>query len=184
MSRFTLTLKRYPTATLIVGWTFRFRLVICAPKIGGLLADCAPGDLRRTRVGKERPILVLRNLRGRGEEARQDREADQSSVVAVHFIAEPGEAVSVLADHAGEIERRAVRVDDAVPDHLYAVLAVADARVVDADQARALRDQEIAPRGGVVDIRGDKRFEFSRQVRIERLLQHGGDLPASLDLVA
>jgi hypothetical protein len=34
---------------------------------------------------------------------------------------------------------------------------------VDADQARALRDQEVAPRGGIVHIRGD-----------ERLLQHVG----------
>src|ERR1051326_5151591 len=32
MSRLTLTLKRYPTGILIVGCTFRLRLVICAPR--------------------------------------------------------------------------------------------------------------------------------------------------------
>lgn len=121
-----------------------------------MLTNRTSGDLSGTRVSEERPILVLRNLRGRGEEARKDRETDQAGVVAVHFIAEPGEAVSVLADHAGEVEGRSIRVNNAVPDYLYAVLAVADPGVVDADEARALRDQEIAPRGGVVDIRGDK----------------------------
>ena len=31
MSRFTRTVNLYPAGTLVVGWTFRFRLVICAP---------------------------------------------------------------------------------------------------------------------------------------------------------
>ena len=31
MSRFTRTVNLYPVGTLIVGWTFRFRLVIWAP---------------------------------------------------------------------------------------------------------------------------------------------------------
>ena len=73
-------------------------------KIRGLLADCAPGDLRWAWIGKERPILILRNLGGRGEQACENRESDQASVVAVHFIAESREAVSVLTDHPGKIE--------------------------------------------------------------------------------
>ena len=46
-SRFTLTLKRYPMGILIVGWTFRFRRVICAPRS----AACWPAALPATCAG-------------------------------------------------------------------------------------------------------------------------------------
>jgi len=68
------------------------------PEVGGLLANGAPGYLRGNRIGEQGSVYDSWRSRTPRRRARQNREADQSSVVAVHFIAEPREAVSVLAD--------------------------------------------------------------------------------------
>src|SRR4051794_34055266 len=49
-------------------------------QVGGLLADRASRDLCGTRICEQRPVLVLRNLRGRSEETRENGEANQPGV--------------------------------------------------------------------------------------------------------
>src|SRR5260370_40692957 len=68
--------------------------------IGCLPAGGTGGDVAGARVGEYRAIARLRDVRGRGEQAGQYREADEAAVVAVHLLPESRETVRVLADHS------------------------------------------------------------------------------------
>jgi hypothetical protein len=65
----------------------------------------------------------------------------------IDAILQPGIAFGVRAGLAFEHDRAAVREDQPVPDQQHAALAEADAAVILADDARALRDQQDRPVG-------------------------------------
>ncbi len=100
-------------------------------------------DVSPRGVGQEGPVAGLREVRGCGKETGQDRESNETLVVTIHLVAEPRLTSQILADHAAEVEGRRIGIDDAMPDYLDSVLTVANLRTVEADEARALRDEEV-----------------------------------------
>jgi hypothetical protein len=93
----------------------------------------------------------------------------------IDAVLEPGIAGGVGAGLALEHERAAIGEDEPRPDQQHAALAEGDARVVFADEARALRDQEQAAGRAVIDILGDLRGDLAGQVRADAGDQRGGD---------
>ena len=97
--------------------------------------------------------------------------------MTIDAILQSGVAGGVHGRQAIERERRGVGKDQAIPDEKHPSLAERDLAVVFADQARALRDQQIPSELGVVDRLGDGREHDARQVRVdagdERCRDHG-----------
>ena len=78
---------------------------------------------------------------------------------------------------------RAVGQDDALPDDERALLAEGDDVVVLADEAGALRDQQVAAGDGVVDVLGHLGDDEAGQIGVEAADQAGGDDGAGHQLV-
>jgi hypothetical protein len=72
--------------------------------LGEFLANCASGGLGWGRVCEGTLTVSLGDFEGSGEEARENRESDQATIVAVHFVAQAGVAVGIEAYHAIEID--------------------------------------------------------------------------------
>ena len=66
--------------------------------------------------------------------------------MAIYLVSEPGVAVGIEPHHAVEIDRGSVRVDDAAPCDLHAILAVRNVGIILSDQTRTLGDEEIQAR--------------------------------------
>ena len=93
----------------------------------------------------------------------------------VHIVLQPGIARRVGAHQVVQRERRRVRQDDPVPDHLNPALPVADPAVVFAQNARALRDQQELARGRVIDRLRHRGDHVARQIRLDARHQRTGD---------
>src|SRR3546814_9419792 len=80
------------------------------------------------------------------EQAREHARLDDAPPVIVDAVGKPARAAGVGGDHSPQIERAAVGEDQPSPDHQSPRLAMRDARIIVADQPRALRDQTAAAR--------------------------------------
>src|SRR6476469_8690656 len=67
----------------------------------------------------------------------------------------------------------AVRKDEASPDEKNARLSERDLTIVDADQLRCLRDQEVAAGRAVIDILGDLARDLTGQIRADAREESG-----------
>src|SRR3954447_14219805 len=92
-------------------------------------------------------------------------------------------AAGVLSCHTFKVDRRSIREDEAAPDDLNAVLTVPNPRVVRADKAGALRNQQIPSCRGVVNVLANQSFDLPGQIRIQSLFENSRNVPASFDLV-
>src|SRR5215471_16983106 len=84
--------------------------------------------------------LRLAQLHAGGGNADQQRVSELGPEVRVDLIMEAGIAALIRTRHRVQIDRAGVRVDDAVPDHHDATLALRDAVVIGSDELRALGD--------------------------------------------
>src|SRR5207302_194575 len=82
-----------------------------------------------------------------------------------------------------EAQARAVRQEEALPGDEHALLAVDDVMVVETDQPRALRDQEVFPAVRVVDVLADLAEDLPGQLRVDGAEHDRGDDRPRLQLV-
>ncbi len=153
MSLVTRTFTLKPGRILMVGWIGE---VLLGDRLAGLV-DCAAGvrspELRHRRVVAR--DVALAALGGRGHERAESDAGDDSPPVVVHLVGEAGVAGEVDAGHAFERDGAAVGSDQPVPADEDALLPEGDSRVVGGEQARALRDEQVVARDGVVDVLAD-----------------------------
>ncbi len=98
----------------------------------------------------------------------------------VDAILETGKARRIHPGLAFEDKRPPVREDQPVPDEEHAALANGHAIVIGADQPGALRNQEQASRGAVIDVLGNLRGDLTWQVGANAGDQRGRDDGAGL----
>ena len=103
--------------------------------------------------------------------------------MVIHLVVKTSHALNILAHHSIEIDRAAIGINDPRPDYLQAVLSVGDLGVINSNQARSLRNQEVFSRRRVVHVRAHQRFYLARQVGINSLLKDGWNVPAHFHFV-
>ena len=111
--------------------------------LGQARAGAADGALQGFAQGPDQFGLTL--AQGQlGADAKQGGQHDtrrQTVDVIVNAVFQPGVSGRVGGRQVVDLDRRAVRHDDPVPDDQGAGLPEGDDAVVGADQARSLRDQ-------------------------------------------
>src|SRR5450432_826444 len=99
------------------------------------LADGASGGLSWRWVRESALAASLGDFERGGEDAREHRKANKAAIVTIYLVPQPSVAVGIEAHHAVEIHRGSVRVIDAAPGDLHAILAVGNAGIILSDQA-------------------------------------------------
>src|SRR5690606_15992564 len=94
-------------------------------------------------------------LRSDPEQGGKRDALEEPPCVEIHLVGEPGVARSIRRREVVELDRSAVRQDDALPDQERPALTKGHDAVIAAYQPRALRDKQDAPRRGVVDVLRD-----------------------------
>src|SRR5439155_4821801 len=125
----------------------------------------------------------LRDFKSSREQAGQHSESDQALVVVVHVVPEAGVAFNVRSDHSFQVDRGSVWINNPCPDHLKALLSVRDSGTVDANDPRPLRNEQVLASSRVIYIGPDQSLDFAGEIRIDRLLQDGWDVPTRLHLI-
>src|ERR1700732_4954974 len=74
-------------------------------------------------------------------------------------------------------------MNDPRPDYLQAVLSIGDLGIINSNQARSLRNQEVFSRRRVVHVRAHQRLYFAGQVGVDSLLKNGWNVPAHFHFV-
>src|ERR1035438_5175379 len=103
--------------------------------------------------------------------------------MVVHLVLEARIAGNVGARHAAQIKRGGIRKDDALPTHEYPRLTERDLIVVGADEFASLRDEQISPRGSVVDVLTDLCDELAWCIAIDATNHQRRNDGAGLDLI-
>jgi hypothetical protein len=98
----------------------------------------------------------------------------------IDAILKPGIAFGVRAGLAFQHDRAAVREDQPVPDEQDAPLAEADAAVILADDAGALRHEQDLARRAVVDVLRHLRGDLAGQIGTDAGDERGGNHGAGL----
>src|SRR5215472_6081967 len=98
--------------------------------------------------------------------------------MVIDLVAQASISMGIESDHSVQIHGGTVRVNDAFPNYLHAVLSICHMRVVPAHQTRALRDKKITTGRGVVDVGRHKGLQFSWQIRVQALLKDRRDFPS------
>src|SRR5215472_4557951 len=97
--------------------------------------------------------------------------------MVIHVKAQTGETLLIQAVHVVQVQRTSIGKNDAGPDCLNPLLAVTDVGAVEADQSRALWNQQKLPARRIVDILSDQGADFAGQIRVESLFKHGRNVP-------
>src|SRR5207249_1860783 len=113
----------------------------------------------------------------------QHGEPDEPLVVVVHVVPKASVAFDVRSDHSFQVDRGSVWINNPCPDHLKALLSVRDSGTVYANNPRPLRNEQILASGRVIYVRPHERFHLTGEIRIDRLLQGGWDVPTRLHLI-
>ena len=113
------------------------------------------------------PVLGCGQLGADAQQRGQQRAGEDAIPMPIDAILQAGVAGWVGADQVVELERGCVRQDHPVPHHLHAGLPVAHLAVVAAEDARALRDQQMAAGGRVVDRLRHRGDHVARQVGVD-----------------
>ena len=108
--------------------------------------------------------VALAQLHAGAHHREQEGVAEHLQEVIVDLVVEAGEAAFVGARHLAEIEGGGVRIDDPRPGDKDAFLAGRHAVVVGADKLRALRDEDEAAGGGVIDVLAHLAQDLARQI--------------------
>src|SRR3546814_14085109 len=108
-------------------------------RISDWSSDVCSSDLA-DRIG-DGIVARIAELGTDPEQAREHARLDDAPPVIVDAVGKPARAAGVGGDHSPQIERAAVGEDQPSPDHQRPRLAMRDARIIVADQPRALRDQ-------------------------------------------
>ena len=95
--------------------------------------------------------------------------------MVVHFVGEAGVAALIGSRHLREIHARGVREDEPLPCDLDALLTISGGVLVYADEAAALRDEQVFSGGAVEDVLTDLGEDRSRQVRVDPADENGGN---------
>src|SRR6266481_184953 len=82
----------------------------------------------------------------------------------IDLVFEAGEALSVSAGLTLQHDGAAVRHDQPRPDQEYAILAEGDLAVIDADELRALRDEQEPAARAVIDVLGHLRGDLAGKI--------------------
>ena len=93
--------------------------------------------------------------------------------MVVDPVAETGRRGEINTLHAREVERTAVREDDAIPGDEDPLLAEGDPAVVLTDQPAPLRNQKEAAGPAVVDVAADERGRLPRQIGVDACGEDG-----------
>jgi hypothetical protein len=80
-------------------------------ELGDFLAHGAAGDLAGTSALKRRLAAAVRQFERGGEQVGEHGETDQTFVVVIDVIPEPGIALRIKTHHAIEVKLKAVRID-------------------------------------------------------------------------
>src|SRR5476649_710239 len=99
------------------------------------LADGASSGLSWRWVRESALAASLGDFERGSEHAREDRKANKAAIVTIYLVPQPRVAMGIEAHHAVEIDRGSVRVDDAAPGDLHAILAVGNAGIILSNQA-------------------------------------------------
>ncbi len=101
--------------------------------------------------------------------------------MVVHAVLHAGISFSVRTRLFVKDDRLTVRHDQPRPDELDAGLGIGNLAIVLADQARALRDEEILAGWAVIDVFRHLGGDLARQVRLDARDEGGGYDRAGLD---
>jgi len=140
--------------------------------LGGGIAERV-GDIIAAVGGK---IGTHRN------ERRQDDCTDQATEMMIDLIGQACIASLVGTDHGLQLDAIAVRHDQAIPNDLGAILAVADVGIVAADDLGPLWDEKVLAASGIEDMLGDLTDDIAGQIAIEAGDESGRDHGSCLDL--
>ena len=176
----------YADSKLVPGWNLDRRLYVQVapgdhlPGLAHLPANRSACRVAHAGIRQGTLRIPLGKLEGRGKSAGQGGETEQPLVMVIDVVTEAGIAVRIQSNHAVDIHGRRIRKNDPVPDHLNAILAVGNPRVVFPNQAGALWDQQVEASRGIENVGTDQRLDVTGKVGIQALFQDGGDLPAGL----
>ena len=87
--------------------------------------------------------------------------------MVVDLVGEAGVAGEVDAGHALEGDGDAVGSDEPVPADQDALLPEGDSGVVGRDQPRALGDEQVVARDGVVDVLADLADDLAGEIAVD-----------------
>lgn len=100
--------------------------------------------------------------------------------MVIDTILKAGITLGIGTLKAFEHDGSSIRHDEPVPDQKHPTLAERDLAVILADQAGALRDQQMAPGRAVIDVLRDLRGDLAGKIGLDAGNQRGGDHGSSL----
>jgi len=101
----------------------------------------------------------------------------------VNIVGQAGIALCIRCRQVVDLDGRAVRHDNSLPDNKRAALTERNDAVIGADQARTLRNEKRLPRHRVVDVLRDLGDDETRQIGIETCDEAGRDQRARHHLI-
>src|SRR5271165_2463779 len=95
----------------------------------------------------------------------------------VDLVMKACHSLAVLPTHSIQVDGAAIGVDDSRPHDLQPILPVGNLGIVDSDQTRPLGNKKVFSSRRIVDIGSDERFDLAGKIRVNSLLENGGDIP-------
>lgn len=130
-----------------------------------LLPGLTAGLLGRLADGPDEVALAVDGqLRSDPEQGGKRDALEESPCMEIHLVGEPGVARGIRRREVVELNRSAVRKDDALPDQKRPALTEGHDAVIGADQPRALWDKQDAACRGVIDVLRDLGGDEAREI--------------------
>ena len=172
-SRLTITRTGNPGRIVSVGWILRLRRTTCCPV---WFSEFAAPKRSAWRMAVLLPLSAPDPSSAPTPRiGRQQCGLEQFTPMIVDLVLKTRITAGVCPLLSFQNDRSAVRHDQPGPHQQHPRLAECDLAVIDADQARTLRDQLGAASWGIIDIFGDLRCDLSGKIRADACDESGRD---------